>query len=272
MIKTAVCIKQVPAYSDGLMDPNTGLLIRKGLEMVLNPNDLSALETALRIRENYGGKVDVFSMGPKHAEEVIRQAYAMGADEGFLLTGKEFAGADVLATSYTLSQGISAVDDYDLIICGKGTTDGDTSQVSGALAEWLGIPHVNWVSGIKKLSQKTIQLCQEMEGELYTVKASYPLLIAVEREIYTPRMTNLKMKIAAKRKPVKTFRLQDLKDQKEIHYGLKGSATRVEKIFPAKENRSDTEPIRDTAGAIEELALLLKPYAAGRKAKQRVDE
>lgn len=130
-----VCIKQVPGTTKVEVDEKTGVLKRDGVESKMNTYDLYAIETALRIKEKLHGKVTVLTMGPPQASEIIKEAYMMGVDAGFLLTDRKFAGADVLATSYALSQGMKAIGNFDLIICGKQTTDGDTAQV-GAL-HWL---------------------------------------------------------------------------------------------------------------------------------------
>ena len=135
-----VCIKQVPGSNKVEVDPVTGVLKRDGADSKMNPYDLYALETALQLKETYGGKVTVITMGPPSAEEVIKEAFSMGADEGYLMTDRKFAGADVLATAYTLSQGIRIAGDFDVIICGKQTTDGDTAQVGPEMSEYLDIP------------------------------------------------------------------------------------------------------------------------------------
>ncbi|PAB60086.1 electron transfer flavoprotein subunit beta/FixA family protein [Anaeromicrobium sediminis] len=231
-MKIAVCVKQVPAYSDGTMDPKTGVMLRSGLESILNVYDLPAIETALRIKEEVGGTVDIFTMGPPKASAVIKEAYAMGADEGYLLSDRSFSGADVLATSYTLMQGIKSTKDYDLILCGKQTTDGDTAQVSGAIAKWLNVPHVNWVNKIIDVQKDSITVSQRMEEEIVIVKVPYPCLLSVERSIFIPRMPSLKLKIAARKKEMKVLSLTHMEDENENNYGLAGSATKVEKIFP----------------------------------------
>lgn len=148
-----VCIKQVPGTNKVDIDPVTGTLKRGGVDSKMNPYDLYALETALRLRERCGGKVSVVSMGPPQAETVIREAYAMGADEGVLLSDRRFGGADVLATSYALSQGVRRLGEFDLLLCGKQTTDGDTAQVGPELAEWLGIPSV---SNVRKIDPQVL--------------------------------------------------------------------------------------------------------------------
>ena len=142
-MRIAVCMKQVPGVSEGSMDPRTGVLIRTGLSAVTNLYDRSALEAALRIKEQQGGEIHVFTMGPGKAEEVLREAYAMGADHGYLISDRAFGGADVLATSYTLMQAIRSAGAYDLIVCGRQTTDGDTAQTGSALAAWLGWQQLN---------------------------------------------------------------------------------------------------------------------------------
>ncbi len=155
-MKIAVCMKQVPAYSEGNMDEKTGLIIRSGLSSILNTYDLAALETALQIKDHLSAVVTVFTMGPESAGHVLKEAFAMGADAGYLICDKAFAGADVLATSFTLKQAIDSTGEYDLILCGKQTTDGDTAQVSGALAKWFDIPHLNWVSELLEVTNKNL--------------------------------------------------------------------------------------------------------------------
>lgn len=246
-MKIAVCIKQVPGTTEGNMDQKTGVLIRAGLEAVVNVYDLSALEAALRLREQEGGEVHVYTMGPQKAQEAVRQAYAMGADRGFLLCDSAFAGADVLATSYTLMQGILLEGGYDMILCGKQTTDGDTAQVSGALAKWLDIPHVNWVTSMELEEGKRIKTICTMGDRLVEAHVTLPCLLSVEKEAYTPRMPSLKLKISAKKKEICQITLADLKDQDPTHYGLKGSATQVKRIFPPE--RTKKQDVRTVDGA-----------------------
>lgn len=229
----AVCMKQVPARSQGDMDPETGTIRRNGLQTTANRYDLSALEAALRWKESEPDcRIDVFTMGPPKAEEVLRLAFAMGADQGYLITDRAFVGADVLATSYTLSQAIQAAGRYDLILCGRQTTDGDTAQVSGALAQWMGIPHLNWVEHLEQRQIGVLAAEVHTECERMEITIPMPCLISVESARYQPRMPSLRLKIAAKKKPICVLGREDLCDQNEEHYGLKGSATRVKKIYP----------------------------------------
>jgi len=183
-----VCIKQVPGTTAVDIDETTGVLKRAGVAAKLNPYDLYALETALRLRSEHGGRVVALTMGPPQAEAVIREAYAMGVDDGYLLTDPAFAGSDVLATSYTLAGAVRHIGEYHLILCGRQTTDGDTAQVGSAMAEHLDIPHAAWVNSIQSVDKTSITVTQNMEHTLETVRLPFPCLITVEKDIYTPRL------------------------------------------------------------------------------------
>lgn len=256
-MKIAVCMKQVPAASEGDMDPETGVLLRSGLEPVVNVYDMAALEAALRIKEESGAVIHVFTMGPAKAESVLREAYAMGADEGFLICDRGFAGADVLATSYTLSQAIWTAGKYDMIICGKQTTDGDTAQVSGALAKWMGILHINWVSSIPHVSRDFVKVKYMMQDRIVTAKAGLPCLLSVEKESFVPRMPSLRLKISGKKKAIHSIAMADLADQDSAHYGLAGSATRVRSIFPPMRTKKKELIQRDVKSAAEYILGIL---------------
>ena len=236
-MKIAVCMKQVPAVSEGNMDKETGVLIRAGLEAIVNVYDLAALEAGLQIKEKTGALVHVFTMGPQKAEAVLREAFAMGADEGYLICDSAFAGADVLATSYTLMQAIKGKGDYDLILCGKQTTDGDTAQVSGALARWSGMPHLNWVTNIKDITVQKARVGYIMDKRWVEADISLPCLLSVEKDSFIPRMPSLKLKISGKKKQINVITLEDFEDSDCSHYGLSGSATRVKKIFPPEKTQ-----------------------------------
>jgi len=231
-MKILVCIKQVPGTTKVEVDEQTGVLKRDGVESKMNPYDLYALEVALRIKEKLGGSVTVLTMGPPQAEAIIKEAYMMGVDDGFLLSDRKFAGADVLATSYTLSQGIKVIGTFDLIICGKQTTDGDTAQVGPAIAEHLNIPHVTWVSNIREVNERNIVVEQDLADSLEVVELDYPCLITVEKDIVQPRLPSYKKKLETRYKPIQVLSLESLQDRNENNYGLNGSPTQVERIFP----------------------------------------
>jgi electron transfer flavoprotein beta subunit len=231
-----VCIKQVPGTSKVEIDEKTGVLKRDGIESKMNPYDLYALETALTIKEKIGGHITVVTMGPNQATSVIKESYMMGADDGYIFSDKKFAGADVLATSYTLSQGIKSLGKFDLIICGKQTTDGDTSQVGPAIAEYLNIPHVTWVCAIRELDEQKIIVEQDMENSFEVVELEYPCLITVEKNIFQPRLPSYKLKLKTDSRVINVKTFNDFEDQNENKYGLNGSATQVERIFPPETN------------------------------------
>ncbi len=233
-MKLLVCIKQVPATQQVEVDPETGVLKRDGVLSKINPYDLYALEAALTLRERLGGSITVLSMGPNQAEDALREALWMGADRGVLLSDRRFAGADVLATSYTLSQGIRALGGFDLILMGRQTTDGDTAQVGPAVAQWLGIPHAAWVSRIDEADASHLTVSQELARSVETVRMSYPCLITVEKDSFEPRLPSYRRRLAIGRGEIDVLGLDDLEDKNPEHYGLSGSPTQVERIFPPK--------------------------------------
>jgi len=236
LMNILVCIKQVPGTSEVEVDEETGVLKREGIDSKMNPYDLYALETAIRIKESVKAEVSVLTMGPPQAKEIIKEAYMMGADSGAIVSDIKFAGADVLATSYTLSQGIKKNNIPDLIICGKQTTDGDTAQVGPEVAEFLNIPHVAYVIEIIEVKDNSIIVEMEMEHTIETVEIEYPCLITVNQEIATPRLPSFRLKLATKNRNIPVYSLNDFSDSDEKKYGLNGSPTQVIKIFPPEQN------------------------------------
>ena len=175
-------------------------------------------------------------MGPRQALEVIKEAFMMGADDGLLVSDRKFAGADVLATSYTLSQGIRKMGDFDIILTGKQTTDGDTAQVGPEIAEYLEIPHISNVLKIIEVTNKDITVEMDMPDTIEVAKIKFPCLLSVEKDIFQPRLPSFKKKIETKDKEIKIICLNDMEDRNEKRYGLSGSPTQVERIFPPDEN------------------------------------
>ncbi|MFH1612115.1 MAG: electron transfer flavoprotein subunit beta/FixA family protein [bacterium] len=225
-----VCIKQVPQTTQVKIDPKTNTLIREGVESIINPFDMYALEEAIRIREKFGGKITVISMGPPQAESALREAISLGIDEAILISDRAFAGSDTLATSYILSCGIKKIKEFDLIICGKQAIDGDTAQVGPGIAQILNIPFVAYVKKIEKIENGKIKLERMMEEGYEVIEINLPGLITVVKEINEPRLPSLKGKIKSKQCFIHNWKKQDLEiDEKKI--GLSGSPTRVVKIF-----------------------------------------
>ena len=240
-----VCIKQVPGTTNVKVNPETGTLIRDGVASKMNPYDLNTLELALNLVKENGGSLKVVTMGPPAALEVIREAIYMGADGGVLISDRKFGGADVLATSYTLCSGIKALGDYDVIMCGKQTTDGDTAQVGAELAEHLGIPHVANVTKAEVKNGK-VEYVSNLGNKIVTAEVTTPCLLCTDSDINTPRLPSFKRKIELKdcAEMIKTITFADVEDQDESHYGLKGSATKVERIFEP-DKRKDKEVYTD---------------------------
>jgi len=253
-----VCIKQVPGSNKAEIDPVTGVIKRDGSDSKMNPYDLYALETALRLCEAYGGTVTVLTMGPPQAADIIREAFSMGADDGVLLTDRRFAGSDVLATSRALSQAVLALGGFDLIVCGKQTTDGDTAQVGPEMAEFLGLPSVAGVVDVREMSQTTLTVVMDMPTTVETVRIALPCLVCVEKDIYVPRLPSYTKKKASADRPIRTLTLSDLADTSEMKYGLNGSPTQVSRIFPPP-SANEREMWRGTGGELaEQLFNVLK--------------
>ena len=258
-----VCIKQVPGSNKVEVDEKTGVLKRDGVDSKMNPYDLYALETALRIKEDQGGTVTAMTMGPNQAQAVIKEAFMMGADAGALISDRKFAGADVLATSYTLSQSVKKLGEFDLLICGKQTTDGDTAQVGPEMAEYLNIPHVANVTKIVEYREDAIVVEMDMPNTIEVVAVKYPCLITVEKDIFQPRLPSYKKKMATLDRPITMLSFKDFEDQDEMKYGLNGSPTQVERIFPPTANDkremfrgTSTEVVHSASNKLIELKLV----------------
>ena len=235
-MKILVCVKQVPGSSNVEVDPVTGVLKRSGIASKCNPYDLYAIETALSLAERFGGTVESLTMGPPQAKAVIQETVCMGAKGGTVLTDRKFAGADVLATAYTISQGIRRCGDFDLIICGKQTTDGDTAQVGAEVAEYLDLPNVSNVLRVDDCRDGQLLLTASLDDKIVTLSAPLPCLISVDGDINTPRLPSYKIRKTLTDDSVKFLTFADFADQNPDHYGLSGSATQVERIFPPEKS------------------------------------
>ncbi|MCI1966211.1 MAG: electron transfer flavoprotein subunit beta/FixA family protein [Oscillospiraceae bacterium] len=249
-----VCIKQVPATSKVEIDQETGSLKRLGTQSKTNPYDLSALETALRLRDKIGGKVTALTMGPPQAEQMMYDAYRMGVDDAVILSDRKFAGSDVLATSYTLSQGIRMLGKVDLILCGRQTTDGDTAQIGPAIAEHLGIPHAAWVDEILSVDAMGIEVRQTMAAVTQKSRLRLPCLITVEKNICVPRLPSYRLKRETAQRPIQIYGFDDLPEKNLSLCGLTGSPTHVEEMFAPPSNAKRVM-LKGAAG--EEAAALI---------------
>ncbi len=228
-----VAIKQVPGTNKVEVDEKTGVLKRSGVEAKLNPYDLYSVELALRIRDMAGGgTITALTMGPNQAREALEEAYMMGADRMALMSDRRFAGSDTLATAYALAQGIELLGRFDLIITGKQTTDGDTAQVGPELAEMLGIPNISNVGKVLAVSSSSITVEYDMPYSVNVAQISLPCLISADKGRYSPRLPSYRRKKGLTEASFRLITMEDLPDKDPSHYGLDGSPTQVEQIFP----------------------------------------
>ena len=225
-----VCIKQVPDTANVKIDPETNTLIREGVESIINPFDMYAIEEAVKTKEKMGGKVTAVTMGPPQAEAALREAISMGVDEATLVSDRAFAGSDTWATSYTLAAAIKKLGKFDIIFCGKQAADGDTAQVGPGISMHLDIPQVTYVKKIEELKEGSARVERMTEEGYEVVDTPLPVLFTVVKEINEPRIPSLKGKMRAKKAEIKVLAAKDL-DTNEKFLGLNGSPTQVVKIF-----------------------------------------
>jgi len=229
-MKIIVCLKQVPGITEVKIDPQTNALIRKGIKNIINPFDTYALEEGVRLKEQYGGEVAVLSMGPPQAEEALREAISLGTDGAVLLSDGDFAGADTLATAYTLARAVEKLGEYDILICGRQTIDGDTGQVGPELAELLGLPFVAYVSRIEEIADGHMRVRRMIEDGYEVIETPLPSVITVVKEINVPRLPSLRGIARSKSATIPVWNAAELGVDRNMT-GLAGSATRVIKIF-----------------------------------------
>jgi electron transfer flavoprotein beta subunit len=209
---------------------------------VINPFDMYAIEEAVRIKEKTGAKVTAITMGAPQAEAVLREAMSMGVDDAVLVVGREFAGGDTWATSYTLSMAIKKLGDCSIVLCGKQTADGDTAQVGPGIAAHLDLPQITYVRRIDELDEKHIVAERMLEEGSEVIDCPLPCVLTVVKELNEPRLPSLKGKLRAKKAEIQNWGLQDLGcDAADV--GLDGSPTQVVRIF--------TPPVRGQGEMLE---------------------
>jgi len=254
-VKIVVCVKQVPDTAEVRINPETNTLIRDGVQSIINPYDMHAVEAGLQIREKVGGTVTVVTMGPPQAETALRETISMGADNAVLLTDRAFAGSDTWATAYALSRAIEYLG-ADVILCGKQAIDGDTAQVGPEIAEFLDIPHVAYIRKIDDVQNDRIVVQRLMDDGFDVIESSLPVLLTVVRELNVPRMPSLKGKMAAKKAEIKKLSAADIKAE-ENKLGLKGSPTQVRNIF-APDAKKDRRMVEGTT--TEKVEAIVKEF------------
>jgi len=256
-VNIIIPIKQVPETSNVKMDKETGTMIREGVQTVINPLDLYALETGIQLKERFGGKITVLSMGPPSATKALKEAVAMGCDDAVLLSDKKFAGSDTWATSYTIAQAIKEMGDYDLIIAGERATDGDTGQVGPGIAAWLDVPLATYVSKIENVDDKKLVVERLVEEGYQKLQIPMPALLTVVKEISNPRLPTLRGKKRARATEVPILTAEKMNLNQDA-LGLKGSPTKVVKIdFPTVTRGGTVVKIEGEDGVEEAVDRLL---------------
>ena len=250
-----VCVKEVPDAAYINIDPATGLLIREGVPSVINPFDTHALEESLRLKEKHGFRIAAISMGPAHDEDVLRGALAMGVDDLIILNDPAFAGSDTMATSVVLSEAINKLaeeEEIAMVICGKQTTDGATSQVGPRVATRLKYSQLTLVDEIQNVDEdaKKVKVRRMLESRYEIVEANLPALITVVPQINTPREPTVRMQMMAEDAEVTSWDNSEM-NLPEESVGLKGSPTQVRKIFSPMMPESEIlgDGITDPEGA-----------------------
>ncbi len=232
-MRVAVCIKQVPNTTEVKIDPKTKTLVREGVESIINPYDMYAIEEAIRLKEKYGCQTYVITMGPSQAESALREAISMGIDSAVLVSDRAFAGSDTWATSLILAKTLEYLGGFDLVICGKQASDGDTAQVGPGIAAHLKLPSATYVSHLKEVElseNKKIIVNRLLEDGVETLEVKLPAIITVVKEINEPRTPSLKGKMRAKRAEIQVVTNKQLQ-LPDTDVGLSGSPTSVVEIF-----------------------------------------
>ena len=230
-MKILVCIKQVPDTVEVKIDPKTGTLIRDGVPSIINHDDKTGIEAALTIKEQLGGTVTVVSMGPPQADVALREALAMGCDDAYLVSAREFGGSDTYATSGIIAAALKKIG-YDLIITGRQAIDGDTAQVGPQIAEKLALPQVSYVEEVKEATEEYVVVKRQYEDGYHIVKIKTPCLLTAIAELATPRYMSVRGIVEAYEAEIKVLGFEDLKDELELDMiGLKGSPTNVYQSF-----------------------------------------
>ena len=246
-----VCIKQVPDTTEVKLDPNTGTLIRDGVPSIINPDDKAGLEEAIKLKEEMGAHVTVITMGPPQADMALKEALAMGADRGILLTDSAFAGADTWATSSALAGALKNID-FDIIIAGRQAIDGDTAQVGPQIAEHLNLPSITYAEEIKTEGEYVL-VKRQFEDCCHDLKVKMPCLITTLKDMNTPRYMKVgRIYDAFENDVVETWTVKDI-EVDPSNLGLKGSPTSVFKSFTKSVKPAGTiynEDAKTSAGII----------------------
>ena len=243
-MKIVVCIKQVPDTKGGVQFNPDGTLNRAAMLTIMNPDDKAGLEAALRIKDEFGAEVTALTMGLPKAEEVLREAMAMGADNGILVTDRVLGGADTWATSSTIAGALRNID-YDIIITGRQAIDGDTAQVGLQIAEHLGIPVISYAEDIK-VDGDSVVVKRQFDDRYHMLKAKMPVLITALSELNDPRYMTPGGIFDAYKKDITVWGRADLKDVDDSDIGLSGSPTKIAKASDKVRKGAGEKVVLDT--------------------------
>jgi len=253
-----VCIKQVPETTEVEWDYEKGTLIREGVDSIINPFDVYAIEEAVRIKERTEkGKVIAVTMGPPQAEDALREAITLGVDDGILISDKAFAGADTLATSYTICKAIQKIGDVWIILAGKQAVDGDTAQVGPEIATWFNIPQITYVKELIDISKDKAVVKRLNDYGYDIVETELPAVLTVVKDINEPRVPSLRGKMKAKKFEPKVLTINELKVDK-TKIGLDGSPTKVKEVFSPPKRKGGEKFEGDNEELAEKLYEKLK--------------
>lgn len=252
-----VCIKQVPDTTEVKIDPEKGTLIREGVPSIVNPFDEYAVEAALRIKEEKGGKVAVITMGPPQAVDALRKCVAMGADDAVLVSDRAFAGSDTWSTSYTLANAIKSLGAFDLILCGKQAIDGDTAQVGPGIAEHLKISQVTYVQKVLGVKEDAIEVERGIESGYEVIETPLPAVLTIDKSANQPRLPSMMGTMKALKKEIKTLGAADI-NVKDGLYGMDGSPTRVKRTFTPPPRKGGRMLGGEMDEALRELVKILR--------------
>ena len=253
-MKIVVCVKQVPNTNEIKINPETGTLIRDGVESILNHDDANALEQALKIKdENPDTTVTVITMGPPQAKEMLQECIAMGADEAILLSDRALGGSDTWATSNAWAAGIRKIGDYDLIFAGRQAIDGDTAQVGPQIAEKLGLAQVTYVKEFR-MEGKDIYVKRALEDGYEELKVKLPCVLTAIKELNTPRYMSIRGILKGAKAEIKVWGAEDIGVDKST-VGLKASPTNVFRSFTPKPKGKGITVEGDTAKELAENLL-----------------
>ena len=255
-MKIVVCIKQVPDTKGGVKFNPDGTLDRAAMLAIMNPDDKAGLEAALRIKDETGAEVTVVTMGLPKAEDALREALAMGADNAVLITDRVLGGADTWATSTTIAGALRNLD-YDLIITGRQAIDGDTAQVGPQIAEHLGVPVISYAEDIK-IEGDSVIVKRQYEDRYHEVKAQMPCLVTALSELNVPRYMTPGGIFDAYDKEITVWGRNDLKDVDDSDLGLAGSPTKIAKASDKVRKGAGERVNFDTAEAVEYIFGKLK--------------